>query len=225
MKKSRAGWPAAISVVLLLGVVGLTNSAEFLPRSLLFVCGALLTVIGLVWALAAKSGRAVQVLDCVLLVAYVFTFAFLFHTETLGSLTSPTGTVEMVELILRDGPAERMVWKPGDGQPVRGEEDGRTVVTGGSAQEMVEKMDQITLRDYWWPGAVESSTFFDMTIYFADGEGTSVVSVYANDPGVSIHHWRTPAAGQAESGEWLAFGDLASLLPQEVLELFQSAER
>lgn len=223
MKKSRAGWPIAISVVLLLGVVGLTKSAEFLPRSLLFVCGTLLALVGLVWALAAKSGRAVPVLGCVLLVTYGLTFAFLFHTETLKSLTSPTGTVEIVELILRDGPAERVVWKPGDGQPVLGEEDGRTVVTGGSAQEMAEKMDQITLRDYWWPGAVKSSTVFDMTIYFSDGEGIFVVSVYANDPGVSVHYWSSPAAGQAESGEWLAFSDLASLLPQEVLELFQAA--
>ena len=76
MKKSRAGWPVAISVVLLLGVVGLTDSAEFLPRSLLFVCGALVAVIGLVWALAAKSGRAVPVLGCVLLAAYGLTSSF-----------------------------------------------------------------------------------------------------------------------------------------------------
>ena len=224
MKKSRAGWPIAISALFLLGVLGLTKSTAFLPRSLLFVCGALLAVIGLVWALLSGGGKAAPVLSCVLLAAYVLTFAFLFRTETLESLTSPTGTVEMVELVLRDGPAERVVWKPGDGQPALGEEDGRTVVTGGSAQELAEKMGRITLRDYWWPGAVVSDTVFDLTLYFADGEGTSVVSVYADDPGISVRRWRTPAAGQAESGEWLAFGDLAGLLPREVLELLRSAE-
>ena len=98
MKKSRAGWPIAISALFLLGVLGLTKSTAFLPRSLLFVCGALLAVIGLVWALLSGGGKAAPVLSCVLLAAYVLTFAFLFRTETLESLTSPYWKKKLISI-------------------------------------------------------------------------------------------------------------------------------
>ena len=83
---------------------------------------------------------------------------------------------------------------------------------------MAQKAKEIVIRDYWRPGAMESSKIAEIWVYLTNGESSSRLSLY-QDGGAEYSIADPLEDGGRQWSHWLLFGDLTDILPQEVIEL------
>ena len=111
--------------------------------------------------------------------------------------------------------AERVTWRPEEDAAVCTEQEGAVIITGGNARGVIAEMKKFILRNYWWPGAVQSDLISELYIRFTDG---SSVSVYREAHGVTIFLHEDD---KTTTSRWKTFSDLANLLPSEIRLLIE----
>lgn len=187
-------------------------------KTLFTAAGIVFGVAGIVFVAACRSRAKRHWLTAGgLVIGYGLYLTLGFQTSDLGSFFPDGYMIESVDIILATT-GERVIWTPGGGEPELSDEDGWLILNGGSAESMAQKAEDIIIRNYWWPGAMESSKVSEISVYLTNGESSSRLSLY-QDGGAEYSIAESLEDSGRQWSHWLLFGDLTDLLPQEIIDL------
>lgn len=213
MKNKSIKLSLGLSVLFLL--LTIASVTHFLFKSIFFGAGAALLLAGVILALAKKQHKSFWLPCVIMLLAYIMVFSFQFQTRTLDSFMPDGYTIQDIESIEISpmGTAGAITWQPGSGMISYSDGSSQLAVEG--TNDVLQQMKNIPLRNYWYPGAVGSNTVFDMSIEFSDDNGRTAVSLYrGSNNEIAIY---SRSSGDLSVSRWMTFGDIASVLPQEIL--------
>ena len=215
MKKRCASLLLVLSIFFL--VLGIISFGDIQRKTLFTAVGIIFVASGIVFAALSRGKKWHWLAAGSLIIGYGLYLALGFQTADLGSFFPDGWTVESVDIISAKT-GERIIWTPGGGEPALSEEGDQLILSGGNAEGMAQKAKEIVIRDYWRPGAMESSKISEISVYLTNGESSSRLSLY-QDGGAEYSIADPLEDGGRQWSHWLLFGDLTDILPQEVIEL------
>ena len=205
-----------LSSIWLIPVVTCSAGHQFQLKSLFFALGIILSAAAVVMLCVNKKRSKIFFISLAVFAAYMIFFVFGFHTKTLADFVPDGYSIEYVEIRMADE-SKSVAWTPGGGSPVITENDGTHIsIEGGSAEDMMGLMEEITLRDYWLTGAEAEGKISDIIIYLAADGGEFSISVYCMDKEATIFFHEK---GKSSSSRWMIFDSLDKLIPSEVMGL------
>ena len=202
---------------LLFLVLGVASIDDIQRKTLFTAAGIVFGAAGVIFAALSHGKKWNWLAAGGLVIGYGLYLILGFHTADLGDFFPDGWAVESVDLISAET-NERILWTPGGGEPTLSDASGRPVLSGGSAEGMALNAKDIVLRDYWRPGAMESSKVSEISVYFTNGESSGRLSLY-QDGGAEYSIAEPSQDGGRQWSRWLLFGDLTDILPQEVIAL------
>lgn len=211
MKNKSIKLSLSLSVLFLL--LTIASVSHFLFKSIFFSAGTALLLAAVILALAKKQHKSFWLPCVIMCLAYIMVFSLQFQTRTLDSFMPDGYNVNVIELRSMKS-AELLIWDLNSGTvtyPNSGDS-----FTINSTDINLEQMKSIALRNYWLPGSVKSETVYDLHIRF---DYNSRISIYGGRKGISIYSQDN--SDDVSVSRWMTFGDIASVLPQEILSAIE----
>lgn len=197
-------------------------SNHFLMKTLSVLAGLLIAVIYLISA-ANRRSMKLAVIPALSIVLFITVFLLLFKAEKLGDFIPDqfsASDISEIQFTLIDRP-ELIIWTPGPAPFSLKQCDDRIYISGGSVQNLCDNLKGIPLRNYWWPGAVESNRIYDFSAQFKQGEKISYLGLIPSNGGILLRK-REAGSHQNEQSYWLVYNDISECIDQEIYTLLAS---
>ncbi len=205
-----------LSLAFLLSTVGVSNSSHYFLKSLFFIVGIIIALSAIIFSLIKKQHKVFLLPCAIMFMAYIILFASQFQVKTLENFIPSNASIEIVE-IRPNKTTQSLVWNIDKSTLTY--TDGTSIpVENEGSSHILEQARKLTLRDFWWPGAVESDIIFDLAIRFTEDNDDYSVSIYTDNNGITIYSRNN---SDLVKENWITFGDIANILPQDILLLIE----
>lgn len=189
-------------------------------KDVLLVLGVLNVAIIALFVVKQKTEKKAIRNLIILVCLYVVMFGVRFQTKTLMDFWPDDFTPASSMHIVYRGDDQNyfIVWMADDG-PLKcvKETDGYHEVVGGNLDAVYEQAGKIVVRNYWWPGGVDSlGKGITLT---GESQGVMLNLMLRNYEGDLQISYLENGRSEGRTGHWLAYDDIWLLVPKEVLEV------
>lgn len=213
---------AFLSLFFLILALVIRTPSIFPLKTIAFALGLALVTVCLLLCLGnrdCRKRRAAVLLELLILLLYLVCIPFSFKTKPLSAFGPSDVSISEVRFTLYDG-NKSVVWSPTGGAPAITEDAGDEIrISGGSGQDLIRAMQNVTLRNYWRPGVVESETIYDLFIQFKQGEQTFYLELIPSGGGVLLQTRQAGGPSKLAQSYWLLYNDLATCIDDEIYSL------
>ena len=193
--------------------IAVSGSSRFYAKTILFGLGIILALIEIGINIYGKCHKTFFIGGIILFMAHLCLFFFQFQTSTLGDFMPEEYSIEAIEIRPKNS-TDIFTWDIENGTIVNSTDGSNIAIKNCDIGEAANQIENLSLRNYWWPGAIKSDSVSDISIRVKNTSGITTISLYSQSQGIALYIRRND---EVQASHWLVYADIACILPQDVV--------